>query len=335
MNTKRWIALVIAGVVLVVSLGFQAVWSFLFSDFAGSFEDILAVEAGGFEPVVREQGDLSSQIAVLTVEGVIQDTGSSSSFIGSEGYRHQDFLRQIEAVKEDPTIKGVVLRVNSPGGGVVESAELHQEIVELTEEKPVYVSMGATAASGGYYISAPAQKIFASKETMTGSLGVIMQSINVSELADRFGVEMITVASGPYKDMLNPTKEVSEEERAILSSMVENSYNAFVEVIQNGREMSEEKVRTLADGRIYDGIQAKENGLIDEFGYLDDVIEAMKVDEDLEGAQVVEYRTTSSIGSLFSAQVGSLFGSGFSEVGMLERILQRSGGPRLMYLYTE
>lgn len=145
-------------------------------------------------------------------------------------------------------------------------------------KKPVYVSMGSMAASGGYYISAPADKIYASPETMTGSLGVIMHGYNYEKLAKKYGVEFETIKSGPHKDIMSPTREMTGEEREILQNMINNSYDQFVKVIADGRGMTENEVRKIADGRIYDGRQAKENHLIDDFGHLDDVIAAMKTD---------------------------------------------------------
>src|SRR5690606_14792860 len=157
----------------------------------------------------------------------------------------------------------------------------------------VYISMGTMAASGGYYISAPATKIFANEETLTGSLGVILESINYSVLAEKLGIDMVTIKSGEYKDILNPSREMTESEKEILQKMINESYDQFVKVIVNGRGISEEKVREIADGRIYSGRQAKELNLIDEFGYLDDTIEALKKDYRLKDAQVVKYEDQS------------------------------------------
>ncbi len=132
--------------------------------------------------------------------------------------------------------------MNSPGGGVVESAEIHDKILDIKKvKKPVYVSMGSMAASGGYYISAPADKIYASPETMTGSLGVIMHGYNYEKLAKKYGVEFETIKSGPHKDIMSPTREMTGEEREILQNMINNSYDQFVKVIADGRGMTERK----------------------------------------------------------------------------------------------
>jgi protease IV len=242
----------------------------------------------------------------------------------------------VEAAGEDDSVKGVILRVNSPGGGVVESAEIHKKLIELTKKskKPLYVSMGTTAASGGYYISTAADKIFAAPDTLTGSLGVIMQSINYGELAEKYGVKFETIKSGPYKDIFSPTRDMTEEERKILQSMVDNAYKGFVNVITEGRPLSEEEVRKVADGRIYDGRQAKENNLIDELGYFDDTVAAMKKDLDLEEAQVVEYGDSLGLDSLLSMSVSKVFKED-AELTSLYQLLSSSNSPRLMYLYSE
>lgn len=267
---------------------------------------------------------------------MIQDTGDVGSFLQSPTYNHRLFMEKLDYVKEDDTIKGIILRVNSPGGGVVESAEIHDKLVEIQKDtkKPIYVSMGATAASGGYYISTPADKIFASKETMTGSLGVIMESVNYAGLADKYGVDFVTIKSGPYKDIMSPTREMTDEERNILQTMINNSYEGFVKVISDGRKIPIDQVKKLADGRIYDGRQAKELNLIDGFGYLDDVIANMRKDLHQKDAQVVRYTESFGFGSLFNMGAQKIAGKD-AEVASIMKLLSRSNSPRLMYLYAE
>ncbi|WP_335872207.1 signal peptide peptidase SppA [Bacillus sp. 2205SS5-2] len=335
MNGKRWVALGLALGLMVISTGVSFVSSLFWGDVSAGFEEIFSMEEEFGETII-EEGNSSNKIAVLEVDGVIQDTGGATSFFESPGYNHQFFLDQLEKVKEDSYVKGIVLRVNTPGGGTAESAQIHEMLVEIKEEteKPIYVSMGSIAASGGYYISAPADKIFASQETLTGSLGVILQSVNYSGLAEKYGVEFVTIKSGPYKDILSPSRPVSNEEREILQAMIDNSYDAFVEVIANGRGMKEGKVRELADGRIYDGVQAKEVNLIDEFGYLDDVIDAMKADFDLGNAQVVQYEDSAGLGSLFEMSAQKIGGTDF-EMTALMKMLGNPNAPRLLYLYSE
>ncbi|WP_338788934.1 signal peptide peptidase SppA [Metabacillus sp. FJAT-53654] len=334
MNGKRWGAIAIAGVLFVFSIIISS--TMMFINQSDLFKDAFA-SSSGFSEEIIEEGNSLDKILVLNVNGVIQDTGEDvTSFFSTAGYQHQTFLDMVEAAGEDDSVKGVILRVNSPGGGVVESAEIHKKLIELTKKskKPLYVSMGTTAASGGYYISTAADKIFAAPDTLTGSLGVIMQSINYGELAEKYGVKFETIKSGPYKDIFSPTRDMTEEERKILQSMVDNAYKGFVNVITEGRPLSEEEVRKVADGRIYDGRQAKENNLIDELGYFDDTVAAMKKDLDLEEAQVVEYGDSLGLDSLLSMSVGKVFKED-AELSSLYQLLSSSNSPRLMYLYSE
>ncbi|MGD6967924.1 signal peptide peptidase SppA [Rossellomorea vietnamensis] len=336
MSGKRWTALGIAAGLFLFSVLVNFASSAASNDFSAAFEEMFAGTENPFAEEIIEDGSSSKRIAVLEVDGVIQDVNTAASIFESSGYNHEIFMEQLKTVQEDDSIKGVILKVNTPGGGVVESAQIHEQLVEIQEEseKPIYVSMGSMAASGGYYISAPAEKIFASRETLTGSLGVIMQSVNYSELAENYGVDFVTIKSGPHKDIMSPTREMTEEEREILQSMVNNSYEGFVDVIAQGRGMSEEQVRQIADGRVYDGIQAKENNLIDGFGYVEDVIQEMKKDLELKNAQVIEYTSDGGFGSLLNMGAQRLAG-GDIEAAALMKILSQPNSPRLMYLYAE
>lgn len=336
MNGKRWAALGIATGLFIVSIVINMLSAFAFTNVESGFSDIFATVDQPFMEEVMEEGNEFNKIAVLNVNGVIQDTGDVSSFFESPTYNHRLFLEKLDYVKEDDSVKGIIVRVNSPGGGVMESAEIHDKLVEIQKEtkKPIYVSMGAMAASGGYYISAAADKIFAGKETMTGSLGVIMQGMNYAGLAEKYGVDFVTIKSGPYKDIMSPTREMTEEERNIMQQMVNNSYDGFVKVIAEGRGISTEKVKQIADGRIYDGLQAKELNLIDDFGYLDDVIKNMKKDYNLKGAQVVEYTENFGFGSFLSMGANKLIGNDLETTGLI-KLLSQPNSPRLMYLYAE
>lgn len=335
MNGKRWAALGIAGVVFVISVFVNFLSSFAFSKVDSTFSDMFASEEGMMEEVL-EEGDPFNKIVVLNVNGTIQDTGSTSPFFDSAGYSHRKFMEQLDYLRDDNDVKAVILRVNTPGGGVVESAEIHDKIVEIQQEtkKPVYVSMGSMAASGGYYIAAPAKKIYASPETLTGSLGVIMQGVNYSGLAEKYGVEFVTIKSGPYKDIMSGSREMTEEEREILQEMINNSYEGFVKVISEGRGMTVDEVKRIADGRIYDGRQALELNLIDGFGHLEDVIENVKKDENLNDAQVIQYTENFGFNSLLRLGTQKVMGEDL-EMASLMKLLSQPNSPRLMYLYAE
>src|SRR5690606_30842976 len=336
MNGKRWAALGIAAVIFVFSVFFNFATNLASKNFSAFSDELLKTPNEDYIENVLIEGTGTDKILVLSVNGVIQDTGNVTSFFETAGYNHQAFLKMIKKAEEDKTVKGIILKVNSPGGGVVESAEIHKKLTDLKEatEKPIYVSMGAMAASGGYYISAPAGKIFATPDTMTGSLGVIMQGINYSELAEKYGVKFETIKSGPYKDIMSSSREMTDEERQIMQTMVDNAYQGFVDVIAQGRNMSESEVRKIADGRIYDGRQAKENQLIDELGYFEDTVEAMKKDYNLEDSKVVEYSTHFGFDSLFSMSAKKIFSDDL-EMATLVHLLSQPNSPRMMYLYAQ
>ncbi|GAM13603.1 signal peptide peptidase SppA [Mesobacillus selenatarsenatis] len=336
MNGKRWAALGIAVGLFIASTVINLLSTVAFSDAENAFTDIFAVTEEMFAEEIIEEGDMLSKIAVLSINGVIQDTGDAESFFESPLYNHRAFMEQLDYVMEADDVKAIILQVNSPGGGVVESAQIHDKIKEIQKEtkKPIYVSMGSMAASGGYYVSAPADKIFASPETLTGSLGVIMQGVNYAGLAEKYGVEFTTIKSGPYKDIMSPSRPMTEDEREILQSMIDNSYEGFVKVISEGRGMSVERVKEIADGRIYDGRQAKQLKLIDGFGYLEDVIENVRKDEKLGDATVVKYTESMGFGSFFSMGAQKIMGKDAEMAGLM-KLLSQPNSPRLMYLYAE
>lgn len=334
--SKRVIALIIAAAIFILGSSVSFVTSSLNNSFTKGFEEATKDKKDLSEQKISGS-DTSNQIARIEVNGVIQDTGEPNIFSQAE-YNHVQIIKSLEKVKKDNTIKGLMLVVNSPGGGVYESAEIHQKINEIKKAgKKVYVTMENMAASGGYYISAPADKIYASKETLTGSLGVIMQSINYKELADKYGVKFNTIKSGPHKDIMSPTKEMDEEERKILQTFVDESYEEFVNVISEGRKMDKAQVKKIADGRIYSGSQAKQLKLIDEIGMEEDALKALKKDIKANNAQVIEFTPNDSLfnSDLFAAKsfVGKLTGQ--SDVDQIRQLLSKRQGIEPMYLYGE
>lgn len=337
MNLKRWIALGIAAFLLVFSLGLNTIISLFKTDFFTSFNTMLGMseDVGMYENVV-ETGDWDKRIALLSVDGTIQDIGSSSAWSEVE-YDHQRFIEQLDVILHDNTVQAVVLSINSPGGGVVESAEIHKKLEQIKEQRqiPIYVSMGTMAASGGYYIAAPADKIFALKETITGSIGVIMQGINYAELAEKVGVKFETIKSGPHKDMLGGTRDTTDEEFAMLQEMIDEMYEDFVNVVESGRNLSETDVKKVADGRVLSGSQAMKAGLVDNIGTLDETIAAVRADFGLENAELFEYVAgDSSFASLLGMKASAIFGPSVEEK-YLTKILTTHSAPRAMYLYGE
>lgn len=260
--------------------------------------------------------------------------GSGYSFAGG-GYNHSFFLKQLDKVLDDPTIKGILFTINSPGGGVYESAEIREKILKIKDAGiPIYVSMKNLAASGGYYVAADADKIFANPETWTGSIGVISQTMDYAGLMEKYGVKSHIYASGRNKAMGSPYKEPSEEEVAIWMSLINDSYDRFVKIVAEGREMPEERVREIADGRIYSAKQALENGLVDEIGNSEEALNALVADYDLDTASIFKYSLpTDSLSEIFGP-FSSFLGSK-SELSDLKYFIekQEAAYPRAYYLY--
>lgn len=198
-------------------------------------------------------------VGVLQVEGAIEDSHS--------------ILSELKRFKEAPWIRAIVIRIDSPGGAVAPTQEIFEEIQKMKNQKPLVASMGGMATSGGYYIASACDQIVANPGTLTGSIGVIMQLGNIEELMKKIGVKSYIVKSGANKDIGSPFQPLSPEGKAILQSLVDNVHNQFVGAVAEGRSMDAAVVKKLADGRVYSGAQAKELGLVDQLGNLEDAIE--------------------------------------------------------------
>jgi protease-4 len=211
-------------------------------------------------------------IQVVRLSGMIIDKADNSLFTSSVG-SSSNALKELRKALKSKKVKAVLLRVNSPGGTVPMSHEIHEAVVQLKAAgKPVVVSMGDVAASGGYYISCAADKIVANPGTLTGSIGVIINLMNFKALADKVGVEPEVIKSGLFKDIASPYKKMSKEEHDILLALIMDSYDQFTNAIAEGRKIPIEKVKTIADGRIYSGRQAQKLGLVDELGSYSDAL---------------------------------------------------------------
>ena len=212
--------------------------------------------------------DLSEDyIGQLTVEGTIAESVSGNMLTGTSSYYHEWTLDMIDQMMADQENKALLLYVNSPGGTIYASDELYLKLKEYKETtgRPVYSYMASEAASGGYYISAAADRIIANRNCWTGSIGVTIGTLyDVSELLDKLGVSTVTITSGRNKAMGSTTDPMTKEQREIFQSLVDEAYDQFVGIVAEGRHMKERKVRKLADGRIYTAKQALENGLIDQ-----------------------------------------------------------------------
>lgn len=252
------------GICVVLSFFFF----FLFAMMIASMSASVAILEAQPLPEKIISGDLtaSKKVAIITISGMI--VGGEESFI----------KKQIDAAKADKDVVAVVLRVNSPGGTVVGSEYYLHHLKELKKERgiPVVVSMGTLATSGGYYVSMCADEIFAESATWTGSIGVIVNHYDASELFGKIGVNSDPITSGPMKTMSSMSKPLSEEERKIWQELVDELFEQFKQVVRDGRQnfaQNPEKLDELATGQIYSAKQAKESGLIDEIGFLEDAVD--------------------------------------------------------------
>jgi protease-4 len=272
-------------------------------------------------------------VALIRVEGVIMpgEAPPPNPFLGgSSGAAYsQTIVEQLKEANEDDNIKAVVLVVDSPGGSVYASDEIYLQIKKM--EKPIIASMGSLAASGGYYVSAPTDEIWASPHTLTCSIGVISQFINLEGFAEEYGITAVTVKSGQFKDTGNPFREFTEADRLLWQGLIDEAYSAFVKVVADGRHMSEEEVRAMADGRICSGLQAQQMKLVDRLGYLPEVIDRAAELGGIEGEpRLVEYGQKAGPLETLNAIANRP-----TPIDELKQLLQFNAGSPLMYLYTQ
>ncbi|MEK6599777.1 MAG: signal peptide peptidase SppA [Deltaproteobacteria bacterium] len=281
-------------------LGIAGLFFFLFFIF------FIVLLSGGGLPF----GD---KVAVVEVEGIITEPESIN--------------KQIKEFGERDDIKAIVVRINSPGGGVGPSQEIYREIKRVSAKKKVIASMGAVAASGGYYIAAAANKIIANPGTITGSIGVIMEFANAEELLSKIGFKGYVIKSGEYKDIGSPLRSMKEDEKKLLQNVIDDVHRQFVDVVAENRKLKVDVVKKIADGRIFSGQQAKEIGLIDEIGNFQDAIDIAASMSNIKGKPVVLYPEKKGI-RLWDI----IFGDAASALGgqMIRRL---KGGYGLQYLF--
>ncbi|MFQ5596724.1 MAG: signal peptide peptidase SppA [Nitrospiria bacterium] len=201
------------------------------------------------------------KIALIRIEGIIFDS--------------RKFVKELRRFHKDPKVKAILVRIDSPGGAVAPSQEIYDALkkIQLTGDKKIVASMGTVAASGGYYIASATDVIFANPGTLTGSIGVIMELTNFEGLLKKVGVASVTIKSGKNKDVGSPFRKMKKEERALLQRVLNDVHNQFIEAVAEGRSLTIDAVRKLADGRIFTGRQARAVGLVDELGSLEFAIE--------------------------------------------------------------
>jgi len=245
------------------------------------------------------------RVAIIRIEGVITDS--------------RETIEELRRFRDNPSIKAVVLRIDSPGGGVVPSQEIHTEVLKARKggRLKVVASMGNLAASGGYYIAAATDKIVANPGTLTGSIGVIMELANVQGLLEKVGVQSVVIKSGRYKDLASPFRAMSKEDRVLLQHVLDDVHDQFIQAVAAGRALNVEEVRPLADGRIFTGRQARTAKLVDELGDLQDAIKLAARMVGIEGEpRVVEPRKRFSLRDLlensFLGRVAPVMPSGIN-----------------------
>lgn len=223
--------------------------------------------------IIQKHLPLGEQVALIRIEGLIIDSKNT--------------IDEIKRYVKDPSIKAIVLRIDSPGGAVAPAQEIYEEVKKANAKKKVVVSMGSVAASGGYYIASAATKIIANPGTLTGSIGVIMEIPNIEGLMNKLGIKTVVIKSGRHKDIASVFREVGKEERKILQEILDNVHEQFIKAVAESRNMPLDKVKEIADGRVFTGEQALKAGLVDELGNLEDAIQVAAKLVGIKGEPVI------------------------------------------------
>ena len=254
----------------------------------------------------------SSKIGVIPIEGAILDS--------------QAITEQLGRFTKDKGIKAIILRINSPGGAVGPTQEIYREVQRTMETKNVVASLGGVAASGGYYIAAAAKQIVANPGTITGSIGVIMEFVRFEELLNKIGIKLEVLKSGEFKDIGSPHRELTARDKELISALIADIQKQFVEAVASGRNLSLEKTREIADGRIFSGAQAKELGLVDVLGNFQDAVELAKNIATIKGDVTLVYPKKSKL-DLWDLFLGSAADSIVRRIqGMKTRVEYRWSG---------
>jgi protease IV len=256
-NSSKWFWGIFLSLVFI-GLVFVAVSFIIFAS---------ALKRGGGEYISSGSGD---KIAIVEINDVIMSSEKT--------------VEQIKKFREDKSIKAIILRINSPGGGVAASQEIYEEVKRTRDSgKIIVVSMGSIAASGGYYIAVGSSLIIANPGSITGSIGVIAQFISIKDLAEKLGISQTTIKSGSLKDAGSPFKQMNDSDKAYFQDVVDNSFEQFLDVVATERKMDKETLLKYANGRVFTGLQAKEYGLIDSLGTFEDAIRITSQMAGIEG----------------------------------------------------
>ncbi|MCL6518556.1 MAG: signal peptide peptidase SppA [Armatimonadetes bacterium] len=284
---------------------------------------IIALTAGKGGTIPR----FGYKVGLVRIEGVIFSGSGQGGLFGDQGAASERVIRALERARKDNSIKSLVIRINSPGGSAAASQEIYNEILRVRRSgKKVTVSMGDVAASGGYYVSAAADRIYANPATITGSIGVVMEIADLHVLLNRLGIELGSIKSGKHKDMGSISRPLTPEERKILQGLINDVFEQFVRDVHKGRKLPLEKVRELADGRIFTGSQAKALKLVDELGGLEDALKAAARDAGIKGEFEVKeyYEQRGLLGQLISEAESSFTSQSRAKflMGLARRLLR-------------
>lgn len=278
------------------------------------------------------------KILIIDISGIISDEGKHGlGFLSDEPNTVCRIKEELTTAAHDDRIKAVILRINSPGGTVTASDILYHEIEQFKKASglPVIACIMDLGASGGYYVAVSADKIVAHPTTVTGSIGVIMLHLSVGGLMQKIGVADTSIKTGEHKDMGSPFKTMTEEEQKIFLGVLDDMYQKFLAVIVKNRPgLSMEKLRPLADGRIYTARQALEFGLIDHVGYLDDAVSLAKEASGLMAARVIIYHRPGAYKNNIYSQLGTPGIGSFNLINVDLKTLVKSGAPSFMYLWS-
>lgn len=285
------------------------------------------------EAVISGYG--TNKIAVINIDGVIveqEPTRGISTF--TEEYTSARRIKKIlSEIAKDEAVKGVILRINSPGGSAVASEEIYRDLLDFKKQTNLKIVsyFSDIAASGGYYIAMASDQIVANPHTITGSIGVIISYLNFQDLADKYGVKNIVYKSGQYKDIVSEFRQPTEAEKQIMQSLINDAYEVFVNAVSQGRKIPQEKTKELADGRVFSAEQAKTQGLVDSLGSFEDTVTLLKKLTQLKEAKVVEFGQPTFLETL----LGGLFGKlNLNLASQLNGIFGFKPGLRILYLYS-
>lgn len=273
------------------------------------------------------EGSGEDKIVLVPIRGLITFANPESIFLKES--KADLILDKLRAARDDPAVKAVILSIDSPGGGITASDVIYHQVLLLRESgKKVVALLGDLAASGGYYVACPADRIMAAPTTVTGSIGVIIQTFNVEGLMAKLGMKDVTIKAGKEKDLLSPFRSLTPEEKENVQAVVDELFLRFKKIVAVNRHLNKAEVDKIAGGKIFTAARARELGLVDELGYRGDAIKLSRELAGLEEARVIEYRRGLSLLDFLRGR----FGRGASPLNVSQIFQPRS--PRLMYLWT-